>query len=93
LICSGIGGMAEKVRNGVDGLHVEPGNAHAWASALAYAAQSLSLWDELTANITPRMPLSQAAALYIDLIVHEAPVTEPTKKAQRTRGLPKALVA
>jgi glycosyltransferase involved in cell wall biosynthesis len=38
LIVSGIGGMAEKVRDGLDGLHVPPRSAEALAATLATAA-------------------------------------------------------
>ena len=39
LIVSGIGGMAEKVREGLDGLHVPPGSPRDWAQALIAAAE------------------------------------------------------
>jgi glycosyltransferase involved in cell wall biosynthesis len=39
LIVSGIGGMAEKVREGLDGLHVRPGSPRDWAEALIAAAE------------------------------------------------------
>lgn len=38
LIVSGIGGMAEKVRPGLDGLHAAPGSARDLARALLEAA-------------------------------------------------------
>jgi hypothetical protein len=84
--------MAEKVRNGIDGLHVEPGNPHAWASTLAYVAQHATLWGELAANITPRVSLSQAAGLYIDLITPEAPVRE-IRTPERAKVLANASAA
>ena len=59
LLVSDIGGMAEKVRHGVDGMHVATGNSLQWGRALASAAGSSELWDRLRARIAP--PLSHAA--------------------------------
>ena len=53
VICSDIGGMAEKVRHGVDGLHVPVGNARAWAKTLLAATQG-DQWERLRAGIAPR---------------------------------------
>jgi glycosyltransferase involved in cell wall biosynthesis len=57
LIVSGIGGMAEKVREGQDGLHVRPGEPRAWAAALiaaadpaTHAAMAASLEDAMDAE-------------------------------------------
>jgi glycosyltransferase involved in cell wall biosynthesis len=58
LLVSDIGGMAEKVRDGVDGLHVATGNQVEWARALMHAATSLEAWQRLQAGI--RRPLSHA---------------------------------
>lgn len=56
LIVSGIGGMAEKVRDGLDGLHVRPGAPREWAQALVaaadpatHAAMAASLGDAIGA--------------------------------------------
>jgi glycosyltransferase involved in cell wall biosynthesis len=57
LIVSGIGGMAEKVREGRDGLHVRPGAPREWAQALiaaadpaTHAAMAASLEDAMGAE-------------------------------------------
>jgi glycosyltransferase involved in cell wall biosynthesis len=47
VICSGIGGMAELVVDGVDGLHVPPGDAAALAETMAAAAADPALWARL----------------------------------------------
>ena len=52
VICSGIGGMAELVSHGVDGLHVPAGDAAALAETLHAAADS-AIWDALAANAAP----------------------------------------
>lgn len=46
VICSGIGGMAERVAHGIDGLHVPPGDAAALAETMAAAADP-ALWARL----------------------------------------------
>ena len=51
LLVSDIGGMAEKVRNGVDGLHVPAGNRREWAESLVRAAAMTDEWDALRAGI------------------------------------------
>lgn len=47
VIVSGIGGMAETVTDGVDGLHVAPGDAVALAETMATAAADPALWARL----------------------------------------------
>lgn len=61
VIASDIGGMAEKVRHGVDGLHVRMGSASHWAETLQAAATTPGLWDRLAAGI--RRPLTTAECL------------------------------
>jgi glycosyltransferase involved in cell wall biosynthesis len=53
VICSDIGGMAEAVTDGVDGLHFRAGSAGALADVLARAAGTPGLWDELAAGVRP----------------------------------------
>jgi glycosyltransferase involved in cell wall biosynthesis len=51
VICSDIGGMAEKVRDGVDGLHFRVGDPVGLAEAIGRAVSTPGLWDELRAGI------------------------------------------
>ena len=53
VICSDIGGMAEKVRDGVDGLHFRAGDPQDLARVILAAAASPDLWSTLHANIQP----------------------------------------
>ena len=53
VICSDIGGMAEAVTDGVDGLHFRAGSANALADTLARAASTPGLWDTLAAGVRP----------------------------------------
>jgi glycosyltransferase involved in cell wall biosynthesis len=52
-IVSGIGGMAEMVADGEDGLHVPPGDAAALAETMRAAADDPKLWRRLAARCAP----------------------------------------
>lgn len=58
VICSDIGGMAEKVSNEINGLHVNAGSTVAWQNTLLRASRDPELWERLHAGI--RTPLSYA---------------------------------
>ena len=51
VICSDIGGMAEKVADGVNGLHFRAGDPLSLARVLETAIDTPGLWEELQANI------------------------------------------
>lgn len=53
VICSDVGGMAEKVRNGVDGIHFRCGDVNSLADALRRAMDDRGLWQRLRQNIPP----------------------------------------
>ena len=53
VICSDIGGMAEKVRHEHDGLHFRMGRADDLAATILRAATEPGLWDHLVHNIEP----------------------------------------
>jgi glycosyltransferase involved in cell wall biosynthesis len=57
IICSDIGGMKEKVKHNVDGIHVAVGNIEVWATTLVDCSQDNKLWDRLYKNI--KAPLTQ----------------------------------
>ncbi|MCU0906061.1 MAG: glycosyltransferase [Rhodobacteraceae bacterium] len=70
VICSGIGGMADMVTDGVDGLHVPPGDAHALAETLVRVADDTALWDRMATAAAARVardPVAAHLALYRDL--------------------------
>jgi glycosyltransferase involved in cell wall biosynthesis len=52
VICSAIGGMAEKVRDGVDGLHFTVGDPQSLADAIRRAVTTPNLWGTLRSQIT-----------------------------------------
>ena len=51
VICSGIGGLAEKVDDGVNGLHFNVGDADSLASVIERAVTEPGLWQRLRAGI------------------------------------------
>jgi glycosyltransferase involved in cell wall biosynthesis len=51
VICSDVGGMAEKVRDGVDGIHFRVGDAFSLARAFEKATSSRRLWRSLRKGI------------------------------------------
>lgn len=56
VICSNIGGMSEKVTDGVNGLHFRRADADHLAEVMRRAAQASGLWDRLQAGIPPDPP-------------------------------------
>ncbi|HVH79871.1 MAG TPA: glycosyltransferase, partial [Stellaceae bacterium] len=55
VICSNVGAMAERVSDGVDGLHFEMGDAAALARTIRRAATEDGLWERLHKGL-PRPP-------------------------------------
>jgi glycosyltransferase involved in cell wall biosynthesis len=53
VICSDIGGMAEKVTHGVNGLHVGVGSAAQLAETIVAAVNRPGLWEQLRTGIPP----------------------------------------
>jgi glycosyltransferase involved in cell wall biosynthesis len=67
VICGDVGGMAELVRDGVDGLHAPVGDAEGWAEVMRRAATEPGLWERLAADIRPPPGLDAMAAAHLDL--------------------------
>jgi glycosyltransferase involved in cell wall biosynthesis len=67
VICAGIGGMAEKVRDGVDGLHFEVRNPLDLADVLIRAVLEQGLCDRLRGNIRKPLTLEECADAYLAL--------------------------
>ncbi len=64
VICSDIGGMAEKVRDGIDGLHFPAGDATSLADLLAGLARDRSRLAALAPAFTPTDHAAAHRALY-----------------------------
>jgi glycosyltransferase involved in cell wall biosynthesis len=76
VICSDIGGMAEKVRDGLDGLHFRAGDPRSLAAVLRAAVTDARLARRLRAGVPPIFDMEEHAAnmtaLYRRLIVRRA---------------------
>jgi glycosyltransferase involved in cell wall biosynthesis len=66
VICSDIGGMAEKVENNVSGVHFRRGDPEQLAEAMHRAAETPGLWDKLRSGIPPVRTIDDHAASLID---------------------------
>lgn len=75
VICSNIGGMAEKVRDGIDGLHFEAGQARHLAEILDGLARQPEVLDRIAATVA--RPPDTAASLDAHLAAYArvAPVS------------------
>ncbi len=67
VVCSNIGGMAEKVRDDVDGLHFRVSDPHSLAATLLRAAHTRGLWERLRESIRPVFPVDQSVAAHAQL--------------------------
>jgi glycosyltransferase involved in cell wall biosynthesis len=63
VICSDIGGMAEKVADGVNGLHFRVGDPESLAATIRRAVETPGLWDHLRKGIPPAHPIAAHAAV------------------------------
>lgn len=67
IVASNVGGMAEKVRDGVDGVHFRVGDAHSLARTFERATASPELWEELRAGIEEPYPMDVHVAKLLGL--------------------------
>jgi glycosyltransferase involved in cell wall biosynthesis len=81
VIASDLGGPAERVRAGTDGLLFEPGDAGALAAVMHRACTEDGLWDGLAQGITP--PPGRAAMVqgYLDVYGRHLGCSGPTALA------------
>jgi len=85
-VCSDIGGMAEKVRHGVDGYHVAAANVLQWARALTSLSKYGQEWDELRAGIRPPLSYAGCCAAHLELFASqkaEVPASQAVKPGRR----------
>jgi glycosyltransferase involved in cell wall biosynthesis len=62
VICSDIGGMSEKVEDGVNGIHFRTGDPDSLARAMLRAVETPGLWDKLHAAVPPVYDIQDHAA-------------------------------
>lgn len=68
VICSNIGGMAEKVRHGVDGWHVEARSVRDWADALEDLASDKNRWEQLYNGIRSPLTYTECLDAHLELL-------------------------
>jgi glycosyltransferase involved in cell wall biosynthesis len=67
VVCGGIGGMAEKVRNGLDGFHAPVADPAALAALIVRCAADPAAWDRLQRTMRRPLTVAEAAARHLDL--------------------------
>jgi glycosyltransferase involved in cell wall biosynthesis len=67
VIASNVGGMAERIEDGVNGLHFAVGDPRALARVMRRAVEEDGLWERLVAGITPPASREEMVALFMDL--------------------------
>jgi glycosyltransferase involved in cell wall biosynthesis len=67
IICSDVGGMAEKVRDGVDGIHFRVGDAFSLARTIESATTNPRLWRSLRDDIREPHPMDTHIARLLDI--------------------------
>lgn len=68
VIVSDIGGMAEKVIDGVNGRHVPARNVFAWASTLRELAHNSEQWEKMRNGIVPPLSYAECAEAHMPLL-------------------------
>ncbi len=71
IICSDIGGMAEKVEDKVTGLHFKVRNASSLAKTMEKAIPNAPLWSNLVDNIEPRLSINSRRCNTLKCMNHE----------------------
>jgi glycosyltransferase involved in cell wall biosynthesis len=67
IICSDVGGMAEKVRDGVDGIHFRVGDGFSLARTIESATTNPRLWRSLRDGIREPHPMDTHIAHLLDI--------------------------
>ena len=87
VIASDIGGMAEKVRDRVDGLHFRAGSAEGLADRLVQAIREPALWARLNARIR-RPPSADEAAVQHHALYRRLLAARGRARAAAARAVP-----
>lgn len=67
MICSNIGGMAEKITDGVDGMHFRVGSSEDLVDRMTEALSDPALWGRLRDGITRPIDYEECARRHLDL--------------------------
>jgi glycosyltransferase involved in cell wall biosynthesis len=71
VICSNIGGIGERVRDNVDGLHFVVQNSRSLAEVMERAMSEEGLWDRLHRSILPPPTAAEVARLHLERCYNE----------------------
>ncbi len=85
VICSDVGGMAEKVRDNVDGLHFRVNDPISLADTLLRASRNEELWGRLRDAISPVFAVNDAAAAHIAVYESLRSMRTPTSDRSSCR--------
>lgn len=91
VIARGIGGMAEAVRHGVDGLHVRADGAAELAMVMTEAAGTPGLWQSLVHGIVPPTDIDAVAEQH--LAFYGRLGLRPDEDRERARGRSRRVAA
>lgn len=91
VICSDIGGMAERVPDGTGGLQFAAGNAQALADRMARAIHDPALWDSLSASLPRSSTMDDCRDAHLALFERLRParpaIPNQPARAPARRGL------
>jgi glycosyltransferase involved in cell wall biosynthesis len=79
VICSNIGGMAEKVEHGVSGLHFRVGSASDLAARLEEAATHPGLWGALCNGLPEPPTIQETVDVLLGVYRDSLPMDEPAR--------------
>ena len=90
VICADVGGMAEMVHDGVDGLHAAVGDPASFAAAMRRAVETTGLWQRLVDGIMPPVSLAASADAHLALYrsLTPRPATVPVRRGRAMAALP-----
>jgi glycosyltransferase involved in cell wall biosynthesis len=77
VLCSDIGGMAEMVRDGIDGLHFRVADPGSLAGVMRGAADSPKLWERLVGGMARAHALEACAAQHLALYANLLGIARP----------------
>jgi glycosyltransferase involved in cell wall biosynthesis len=70
VLCSNIGGMAEKVMPGRDGFHFQAGNPHDLAGMILQLSRNHQQWDRMRGTLRRPMPLAEWGQRHLELYLN-----------------------
>jgi glycosyltransferase involved in cell wall biosynthesis len=88
VICSNIGGLAERVRDNIDGLHFTVRSSRSLADVMERAMSEDGLWERLHHNIVPPPRAEDVARKHLELYYAPSSIYEYTAQSAKAAGSP-----